>query len=238
MIWRLAICFSVFSTMAVPGTVRGKISIQEANGKHAKRLQLSNVVVWLSEAESPSAALVKASAVKAKMVQKNKTFTPHVLAIPIGSTVEFPNADPIFHNAFSNYNGQIFDIGLYPPGSTRTVKFQKPGIVRVFCNIHASMSAVIVVVPSPWFATSDAEGSFEIDHVPEGNYRLELYYEQATEQTLSALQRNVSVGSDTVDTGTITISESGYLSIPHLNKYGKPYPSKESDPGAYPGARP
>jgi plastocyanin len=238
MIWRLAICFSVFVTMAVPGTVRGRISIQEANGKRAKPLQLSNVVVWLSEAEASSSALVKVNAVRAKMVQKNKTFTPHVLAIPVGSTVDFPNADPIFHNAFSNYNGQIFDIGLYPPGSSRTVKFQKPGVVRVFCNIHASMSAVIVVVPSDWFATSDAEGSFEIKDVPEGDYRLELYYERATEQTLSALQRTVSVGSDAVDTGTITISESGYLSIPHLNKYGKPYPSKESDPGAYPGARP
>jgi plastocyanin len=224
--------------MAVSGTVRGRISIQEANGKRAKPLQLSNVVVWLSEAEPSSSALVKVNAVRAKMVQKNKTFTPHVLAIPVGSTVDFPNADPIFHNAFSNYNGQIFDIGLYPPGSSRTVKFQKPGVVRVFCNIHASMSAVIVVVPSDWFATSDAEGSFEIKDVPEGDYRLELYYERATEQTLSALQRTVSVGSDTVDTGTITISESGYLSIPHLNKYGKPYPSKESDPGAYPGARP
>jgi hypothetical protein len=94
------------------------------------------------------------------------------------------------------------------------------------------------VVPSDWFATSDAEGSFEIADVPEGNYQLQLYYERATEQTLSALQRTVSVGSDTVDTGPITISESGYLSIPHLNKYGKPYPSKDSDPGAYPGARP
>jgi plastocyanin len=238
MIWRLAICFSVFVSLAVPGTVRGKISIQEANGKRAKPLQLSNVVVWLNESEPSETALVKVNAVKAKIVQKNKTFTPHVLAIPVGSTVEFPNADPIFHNAFSNYNGQIFDIGLYPPGSTRSVKFQKPGIVRVFCNIHASMSAVIVVLSSPWFATSDAEGSFEIRDVPEGEYRLELYYERATEQTLSGLQRDVSVGPETVDTGTITISESGYLSIPHLNKYGKPYPSKESDPGAYPGARP
>jgi plastocyanin len=238
MIWRLVICFSLCLSLAVPATVRGKISIQQANGKRGKALQLSNVVVWLNEAESSPTALVKVNAVRAKIVQKNKTFTPHVLAVPVGSTVDFPNADPIFHNAFSNYNGQIFDIGLYPPGSTRSVKFQRAGVVRVFCNIHSSMSAVIVVLATPWFATSDAEGSFEIEDVPEGNYRLEVYYEQATEQTLSALQRDVSVGSDTVDIGTINISESGYLPIPHLNKYGKPYPSAGSDPGAYPGARP
>src|SRR4051812_16981418 len=161
MILRLAICFSLFVGLVLPATVRGKISIQEANGKRAKALQLSNVVVWLNSSNPDASALVKAHAIKAKMLQRNKTFTPHVLAIPVGSTVEFPNADPIFHNAFSNYNGQIFDIGFYPPGSTRSVKFQRPGIVRVFCNIHAAMSAVIVVVNSRWFATSDMDGEFE-----------------------------------------------------------------------------
>jgi len=238
MILRLVICFSLSASLALPATVRGKISIEEANGKRAKPLQLSNVIVWLKESNPQLGTFVRANAIKAKMLQKNKAFTPHVLAIPVGSTVEFPNADPIFHNAFSNYNGQIFDIGLYPPGSTRAVKFQKPGIVRVFCNIHSSMSAVIVVLSSRWFATSDSEGVFEIEDVPEGSYQLGLYYERATEQTLSALERIVTVGPGTVDLGTIPISESGYLSIPHLNKYGKPYPSATSDPGAYPGARP
>jgi plastocyanin len=238
MILRLAICFSLSAALLFPTTVRGRVSIQEANGKRAKPLQLSNVVVWLNDSNPESSTLLRANAIQAKMLQKNKMFTPHVLPIPVGSTIEFPNADPIFHNAFSNYNGQIFDIGLYPPGSTRSVKFQKPGIVRVFCNIHASMSAVIVVLSSPWFATSDSEGVFEIEGVPEGSYQLGLYYERATEQTLSALQRTVSVGAATVDLGTIPISESGYLSIPHLNKYGNPYPSATSDPGAYPGARP
>src|SRR3954468_2096058 len=238
MILRLVICFSLSASLALPATVRGKISIEEANGKRAKPLQLSNVIVWLKESNPQLGTFVRANAIKAKMLQKNKTFTPHVLAIPVGSTVEFPNADPIFHNAFSNYNGQIFDIGLYPPGSTRTVKFQKPGVVRVFCNIHASMSAVIVVLNSRWYATSDEEGQFEIEDVPEGSYTLGVYYERATEQTLSGLQRTVAVGDTTVDLGTIAISESGYLSIPHLNKYGQPYESLSSDPGAYPGGRP
>ena len=92
--------------------------------------------------------------------QKGKTFLPHILAITAGTVVDFPNDDPIFHNAFSNYNGQIFDLTLYPPGTTRSVHFTRPGVVRVFCNIHASMSAVIVVLKTPYFAVSNRDGTF------------------------------------------------------------------------------
>ena len=100
------------------------------------------------------------------MVQKDKTFTPHILAVPVGATVDFPNFDPIFHNAFSNYDGQVFDVGLYPPGTSRSVRFSRPGVVRVFCNIHASMSAVIAVLATPYFDTSKRDGKFEIRDVP------------------------------------------------------------------------
>lgn len=236
MTWRSVICFSAFTCFCGAATIHGTVSIQDANGKAAKKHQLAGVVVWLDSVEE-SGAVAKVNAVKSRMLQKNKTFTPHVLPIPIGSTVDFPNSDPIFHNAFSNYNGQIFDIGLYPPGSTRSVKFQHPGIVRVFCNIHSTMSAVIVVLTSPWYATSDEDGSFELEGVPEGNYRLGVYYERATEQTLAALQKTVSVTAQDENLGTIPISESGYLAIPHFNKFGKPYPAANADPGAYPGAR-
>src|SRR5204863_367127 len=105
----------------------------------------SGVVVWLD----PQVAMPPAPG-QARMLQKDKTFIPHVLPITVGTTVDFPNADPIFHNAFSNYNGQLFDIGLYAPGSSRSVRFKSAGIVRVFCNIHANMSAVIVVLATPY----------------------------------------------------------------------------------------
>ena len=236
MIWRLVICSSALAIVCGAATVRGRVSIQEETGKPAKHRQLSGVVVWLDPA-TETAPVMKAAAIKSRMVQKNKTFIPHVLAVPLGSTVEFPNYDPIFHNAFSNYSGQLFDVALYPPGSSRSVKFTRPGIVRVFCNIHASMSAVIVVLASPWYATSGAEGEFELEGVPEGSYKLGVYYERATEQTLAALRKTISVSSAGEDLGAITISESGYLSIPHLNKFGKPYATEGSDPGAYPGAR-
>ena len=93
------------------------------------------------------------------MLQKNKTFTPHVLAITVGTMVDFPNRDFIFHNAFSNYNGETFDIGLYPPRTTKSIAFTRDGVVRVFCNIHPTMSAVIVVLKSPYFAVSDQNGA-------------------------------------------------------------------------------
>ena len=109
--------------------------------------------------------------------------------------------------------------------------------MRVFCNIHSFMSAVIVVLPSPFYAESNADGSFEISNVPKGTYRMAFYYEKATEQTLNALTRTVTVASATEDVGSIAISESGYLPIPHLNKFGKQYP-ETIDPEAYPGARP
>ena len=104
----------------------------------------------------------------AQMIQKNKTFTPHVLAMEVGTTVDFPNLDPIFHNAFSTYNGQLFDVGLYPPGSSKSVQFGRVGVVRVFCNIHAAMSAVIVVLNTPYFDTTKSDGRFEIHECSAG----------------------------------------------------------------------
>jgi len=120
----------------------------------------------------------------------------HVLAITLGTTVDFPNHDPIFHNAFSNYNGQIFDVSLYPPGSSRSITFQREGVVRVFCNIHPAMSAVIVVLKSPYFCVSGKNGSLQIAGVPPGSYRMHVFHERATDHTLSALTRIVEVTGD------------------------------------------
>jgi hypothetical protein len=170
----------------------------------------------------------------AVMTQKNKEFSPHVLAIGVGGSVDFPNLDPIFHNAFSGYNGQIFDVGLYPPGSTRVVRFQREGIVRVFCNIHSSMSAVIAVLATPYYAVTQKDGSFSIAAVPAGEYRLHLFHERATEVTLEALDRRVTIPSDGAMLPPIAISEAGYLPIPHHDKHGHAYPP-ESSGAPYPG---
>ena len=124
----------------------------------------------------------------------------------------------------------MFDVGLYKPGSSRAVPFTREGIVRVFCNIHANMSAVIVVLNTPWFTTTAADGTFRITDVPPGEYRLKVFHERATTRELAPLERTIRVtGNDGNALPPISISEAGHLTAPHLNKHGEPYgPSSES----------
>lgn len=238
MTWRWLICFSVFAAAVplYPGTVTGRVELRDSRDPAVKnRHDFSGVVVSLKPVQG-SAAIAQMPP-HATITQKDKTFSPHVLAIPTGTYVDFPNIDPIFHNAFSSYSGQVFDIGLYPPGTSRTVRFTREGVVRVFCNIHASMSAMIVVLATPYFAVSKRDGSFEIARVPAGDYQLRVMHERASEATVEGLARRVTVGAEPLSLPAIGVSEAGYLSIPHKNKYGHEYPP---DPGGnvlYPGKR-
>ncbi|HZS55524.1 MAG TPA: carboxypeptidase regulatory-like domain-containing protein [Bryobacteraceae bacterium] len=198
--------------------------IQSTDSAVKKKNDFSGVVVWL---ESPQDALTHAVRKHAQMTQKDKRFWPHILPIETGTSVDFPNLDPMFHNAFSNYDGQIFDVALYPPGSSRTVRFDKPGIVRVFCNIHPSMSAIIVVVDSNYFATTDAKGRYVLPHVSPGKYVLHFFHERATPEVLAQLSQTIMVGSEDEhqEIAMTTISEAGYLPVAHKNKYGRDYPA-------------
>ena len=134
----------------------------------------SGVVVWLEPiAGKPprNAAADRDHGAPAQDIR-----APRAGGLRTGSKVRFPNLDPFFHNAFSNYDGQMFDIGLHPPGFVaRGRPFTGPGIVRLFCNIHPTMSAVIVVLDTPWFAVSDVQGAFRIAGVPPGEYRLQVF---------------------------------------------------------------
>jgi plastocyanin len=242
MIWALPTCFRsyaltlAFVTATAAATVSGRVELVSSHDPNVrKHTDYSGVVVWLEPLSG--APVIPAGAGRAQMVQKNKTFTPHVLAISVGTVVDFPNFDPIFHNAFSNYNGQIFDIGLYPPGTTRSLAFHREGVVRVFCNIHPTMSAVIVVLKSPYFATSAKNGGFQIADLRAGTYRLHVFHERAAEQTLDALTRTIEVGNGPPELAPIQISESGYLELPHKNKFGKDYPPV-TDSGSYMGTKP
>jgi plastocyanin len=232
---RWLICFSAGVLPLCAAAVSGRVELRDSRyAAVRKHHDYSGVVIALNPVDSKA---LPAGVKHAVMLQKDKTFSPHVLAIQAGSVVEFPNADPIFHNAFSSYNGQVFDIGLYPPGTTRSVKFARPGVVRVFCNIHASMSALIVVVASPYFATTKQDGTFNIADVPPGQYNLSVFHERASEAALAALSRKITVGPDGAGLPNIVISEAGYLSIPHENKYGHDYPPDSGDL-AYPGSKP
>ncbi len=217
-------------------TVKARVDLVQSHDPNVrKHADYSGVVVWLEPVYGTAALPVRAR--HAEMLQKNKTFAPHVLAITVGTIVDFPNRDPIFHNAFSNYNGENFDIGLYPPGTTKSIAFTRPGVVRVFCNIHPTMSAVILVLKSPHFAVSDKNGAVEITDVSPGSYRLRVFHERATEQTLAALTRVIDVPAEGVQLPPIAVSESGYLQLPHKNKFGKDYPPV-IDSGGYTGPKP
>jgi hypothetical protein len=165
------------------------------------------------------------------MLQKDKMFRPHILPITVGTAVEFPNADPIFHNAFSNYDGQLFDVALYPPGTSRTVVFRKPGVVRVFCNIHPSMAAIILVLQAHYFARVNDDRSYLIPNVPAGQYSLSFFDERATgEQRM--LPFSVEAGALEARAPLLQISEAGYVTLPHKNKYGRNYPPEADTYGA------
>lgn len=162
-----------------------------------------------------------------ELAQKDKAFVPHLLAIPVGSTVTFPNHDPIFHNVFSLSSPGAFDLGLYKAGSSESRVFSRPAIYRVFCNIHSQMSAVIVVLPTPYIAQTDGSGSYRIE-VPPGKYKVTAWSERsepvATEVTISASSLAIP---------DLTLDESTYVEAPHMNKYGQPYPPNTYDPLKY-----
>jgi plastocyanin len=232
---RSAICFSfaAFSAWQMPcvaaaGTVSGHVTLIDSSDSAVKKKKdYSDVAVWLT---GPAIAPVRLTHKRAQMVQKDKTFSPHILVIATGTRVDFPNRDPIFHNAFSSFNGQIFDVALYSPGSSRSVQFDRAGIVRVFCNIHPSMSAIIVVVGSTYFASSNSKGDFSVPNVPAGTYQLEFFHERATPETLEHLRQTLVVSEEPLVISPVTISEAGYLPTPHKNKYGRDYPAAASDP--------
>lgn len=207
-------------------TVTGKVEVTGVHGVAGN----SGVALWLMPR---SGTAPDRHPGQVRMLQQHKQFQPHVLAIQVGTIVDFPNLDPIFHNAFSNIDGQPFDVGLYPPGSSRRVLFHKTGIVRVFCNIHQSMSAVIVVEDTPWLAVSNERGGYTIADVPPGEYTLHVFYERATKQTLESLVRAVAVGETRTSMPALQISGTGYIAVPHQNKYGRDYPPAEDDDRLY-----
>jgi plastocyanin len=144
-------------------------------------------VVWL---DAPKAApLVQTQT--ATLDQTNLSFSPPVLAIRAGTAVDFPNHDRVFHNVFSYRDGKKFDLGMYPAGTSKKIVFDKPGLSRIFCNIHPHMAAYVMAVDTPYFAVADAQGAFAIANVPAGTYTYHAW--RPGGQTLT--------GSVTVDAG-------------------------------------
>jgi plastocyanin len=146
-------------------------------------------VVYLETAPQP--ALESPLPRRAVLDQRNETFVPYVIAITVGSSVDFLNSDRMYHNVFSLSKTRKFDLGRYPRGQSRSVRFEQPGVVRVFCEIHSHMSAWILVFAHPYFATTDADGRYRIDGVPPGSYTLVAWNDGA-----ERARREVRVGAE------------------------------------------
>lgn len=136
-----------------------------------------NIVVYLKS--SPGLDSDGGSERHPEVAQEGETFIPHVLPVVRGSTVEFPNHDPIFHNVFSLSAAKTFDLGRYPQGTSRSVTFDQTGIVAVFCHLHSNMSAIVLVLDNPYFAIPDEVGHYRIDGIPPGRYTLAAWHERS-----------------------------------------------------------
>jgi plastocyanin len=191
---------------------------------HAHLVPLSHVklaqsaVIWLEPVQALPAHTVTPG--KFTLLQKNKTFIPHLSVIPVGSSVSFPNADPFFHNVFSLFDGKRFDLGLYEAGSTRSVVFSRPGVSYIFCNIHSGMSAVVIALNTPFYSIANQNGGFRISGVPDGDYDLHVWAEGETQSSLDKLTKRIHVTRTEIDLGEI---RAGKSQKGHLNKFGRPY---------------
>jgi hypothetical protein len=164
------------------------------------------------------------------LLQKNRTFIPHILVVPVGTVVYFPNADPFFHNVFSLFDGKRFDLGLYEAGSSKGVAFSREGISYIFCNIHPEMSAVVLALSTPFNSIADADGKFKVSAVPTGEYELHLWIEGVPQTELDKLSRTVHLTAQGGDLGTVKIAGIPRLPAAHLNEFGQPYTENPKNP--------
>jgi hypothetical protein len=213
------------SVPAHQAKVTAQLTLARLDYSSRKKERPVPAVIWLN----PLDAGLKASVAPGSftLLQKNKMFTPHLLVVPVGSSVAFPNADPFFHNVFSLFDGRRFDLGLYEAGSTRSVVFSREGISYIFCNIHSEMSAVVISLATPFYGFADAQGIVHIKNVPDGDYELHVWIEGQKQSSLDRLTRRVHVTGEIADLGEIRSDTPAQKQ--HLNKFGQPY-----DPDSHP----
>jgi plastocyanin len=208
-------------------TARGRVEIIGATSSGKKRHgPIPGTVVWLTPiapegAQAPTALPIPSS--KLQLVQKNKSFEPHILVVPLGSNVEFPNRDPFFHNVFSLFEGKRFDLGLYEAGTSRMVRFDRPGISYIFCNIHPEMSAVVIALATPLYAISSADGQLSVSGVPYGHYVLHIWSEGLGAENAQPMTRQITIAENASSLGVIRVPEVNGQHMAHKNKYGRDY---------------
>lgn len=196
------------------GTISGRVSLVEKGGRAG---DASEVTVYLEGAK------MKPKPEALTVTMRGKQFIPHVLVVPVGSTVSFPNDDPYFHNVFSVSGENRFDLDLYKRPKAGSWTFQRPGIVRVYCNIHPQMSATLLVVESAVHTNPAKDGTFTFEDVPAGDYSVRAWHERGGEAAV-----DVKVPATGSVAAHLPLDASAYKRVPHKNKYGKDYAASET----------
>jgi plastocyanin len=199
--------------LPVESVVGGRVTMLD---KDEHPGDVGQAVIWLA---TPAPAAV--APVRAEIGTADKAFSPHLLVVPVGSTISFPNHDPFNHNVFSLSEENPFDLGLYGRGEARSIKLNRPGITRVYCNVHAQMSAIVVVRDNPWVTQPGSDGSFSLPTVPPGSYQLHVWHERAPE-----VVRPLRVPPTGLQNLALELDARGYQFKPHRNKFGQPYPQQ------------
>jgi plastocyanin len=213
-LWLVLLAAPVFA-----GDISGIAKIQDRRGKNINLIKDPAVVYLVGKAPIPD-KLRNANYI---MSTKNKQFSPRLMIVPKGAEVLFPNNDPIIHNVFSVSGKNRFDGGRYGKGEGATHRFQYPGMVRIYCNVHHQMNAVIFITDNPWFAYVAESGSFRIKDVPPGQYKITLLHRLAGNTTRDVV---VSQGADL--NIELSLQAKQKRLKPHLNKDGKPYKRRRS----------
>jgi hypothetical protein len=226
----LCACFAEGSAQVA--TVRGHVAV--VGSVKATHPVLPGTVIWLTPLPGTvSDPPLAPSPGRLQLVQKNKSFEPHILVVPAGSSVEFPNRDPFFHNVFSLFEGKRFDLGLYEAGTTRIVRFDRPGISYIFCNIHPEMSAVVIALATPLYAIATPDGQLSIANVPYGRYTLHIWSEGMVPESKEPEQREITISENSSSLGVIRVPASNRHSMTHKNKYGREYDAPTPDSSIY-----
>jgi plastocyanin len=205
--------------------VTAHLEAAEPSSKHDGHL--TPAVLWLKPV-TPAAPLATPNRTYT-LLQKNKMFTPHLLIVPVGSVVLFPNADPFFHNVFSLFDGRRFDLGLYEAGKTKEVTFSREGVSYIFCNIHSEMSAVVISLSTPLYSVADGNGTFHIHDVPAAEYEMHVWVEGEEQAALDRWTQRVRISVGNHNLGVIHLAEIPHAE-PHANKFGQPYGTESKQP--------
>ncbi len=227
----LALAACSLPSIAQQAEVKARVELVR-NGRASKNA--ANAVIWLI----PIGAVAPdppAQTTIPRLEQKNKAFHPSLVVVPVGGKVEFPNHDPFFHNVFSLYEGKRFDLHLYESGAAPYVRFDRPGVSYIFCNIHPQMSAVVVSLSTPYYGISGANGEITIANVPPGRYRMQVFHASAEPSDLKAYSREIRVGESAESLGDMRLHQDDLLAT-HKNKYGLDYDPPSPDSPEY--ARP